>query len=40
MDVEWNKTTEVINGITYSVWTKSDSYSQEVRHKISFTVVI
>lgn len=38
MDVNWTRTTEVRNGVTYSVWTKEDSYLQDVKHKITFTI--
>lgn len=40
MDAAWNKTTETRNGVTYSVWTKPDSYSQEVKHKITFNIYL
>lgn len=32
----WIKTIENINGISYQVWTKSDSYSSNIPHKINF----
>lgn len=32
----WNKTIETINNISYQVWTKSDSYSSNIPHKINF----
>ena len=38
MNVNWTKTTEVRNGVTYSVWTKPDSYLQSVKHKITFNI--
>ena len=40
MDTTWTKSTEVRNGITYSVWTKPDSYSQDVKHKITFNIYL
>lgn len=40
MDVSWNRTTELRNGVTYSVWTKPDAYSQDVRHKITFNIYL
>ena len=38
MDVNWTQTTEVRNGVIYSVWTKEDAYLQDVKHKITFTI--
>ena len=38
MNVNWPKTTEVRNGVTYSVWTKPDTYLQNVKHKITFNI--
>lgn len=40
MDVSWVKTNQIRNGITYSIWTKPDSYLQEVKHKITFTIYL
>lgn len=34
----WNLTTENINGVTYKVWTKSDSYAAILPHRINFTI--
>lgn len=39
MDVAWTKTIVQKNGINYSVWTKPDSYSQDVEHEITFTYI-
>ena len=40
MDVTWNRTTEIRNGITYSVWSKPDNYQEEVKHKITFNIYL
>lgn len=32
----WTKSTEQINGITYKVWTKNDSYSSVLPHQLQF----
>ena len=34
----WDKSTEEINGYTYSVWTKQDAYVSTLPHKIQFTL--
>lgn len=34
----WSETTEELNGITYKVWTKNDSYSSDLPHQINFTL--
>lgn len=34
----WTTSTEQLNGITYKVWTKKDSYSAVLPHKIKFTL--
>lgn len=34
----WDKSTEEINGYTYSVWTKQDAYVSTLSHKIQFTL--
>ena len=34
----WNLTTETLNGVTYKVWTKSDSYAAILPHRINFTI--
>lgn len=34
----WDKSTEEINGYTYSVWTKQDEYVSSLPHKIQFTL--
>ena len=36
----WNQTTEQLNGITYKVYTKIDSYAAILPHRINFTLVI
>ena len=33
----WKTSTEQINGITYKVWTKTDSYASVLPHQIQFT---
>lgn len=39
MDItNWIRTTTEKNGITYSVWTKPDTYLQNVEHKITFNI--
>lgn len=38
MDVSWNSSTELINGITYTTLTKPDSYTTASKHKITITV--
>lgn len=35
----WKQSTEQINGYTYKVWTKIDSYSNTLPHKIQFKLV-
>lgn len=35
----WIQSTEQINGYTYKVWTKTDSYSNSLPHKIQFKLV-
>lgn len=32
----WTESTEVLNGINYKVWTKNDSYSSVLPHKLKF----
>jgi hypothetical protein len=34
----WNQTTENLNGVTYKVWTKIDSYAAILPHRINFTI--
>jgi len=34
----WNQTTESLNGVTYKVWTKTDSYAAILPHRINFTI--
>lgn len=34
----WTESTEEMNGITYKVWTKNDSYSSDLPHQINFTL--
>ena len=34
----WTQTTETLNGVTYKVWTKTDSYAAILPHKINFTI--
>jgi hypothetical protein len=34
----WSESTEELNGITYKVWTKGDSYSSDLPHQINFTL--
>jgi hypothetical protein len=36
----WNQTTENLNGVTYKVWTKIDSYAAILPHRINFTIRI
>lgn len=36
----WTQTTTTENGITYKVWTKGDSYSALLSHKINFTLAL
>lgn len=32
----WEETSEIINGITYKVWTKQDDYTSIIPHRINF----
>ena len=32
----WTESTETLNGITYKVWTKQDSYVSNIPHRINF----
>lgn len=36
----WTETTEELNGTTYKVWTKNDSYQSDLSHKINFTLAL
>ena len=36
----WTESTEELNGITYKVWTKKDSYSAILSHKIKFKLAL
>lgn len=36
----WTESTEELNGITYKVWTKNDSYQSDLSHKINFTLAL
>lgn len=36
----WTESTEELNGTTYKVWTKNDSYQSDLSHKINFTLAL
>jgi hypothetical protein len=41
VDMEgWTESQEVINGITYKVYTKIDNYAAILPHRINFTIVV
>jgi hypothetical protein len=36
----WTESQEVINGVTYKVYTKIDNYAAILPHRINFTIVV
>jgi hypothetical protein len=36
----WSGSSEEINGIIYNTWTKKDSYSEPVKHKLKFKLAL
>jgi hypothetical protein len=36
----WTESQEIINGVTYKVYTKIDSYAAILPHRINFTIIV